>query len=96
MSDTLTDLLTRFPNCRVTIASSRPARKKPYEGQLKVLARKGRMIRVPRKAYWGNGRVIGNQVRNGRPLYDWVPEASLSASDRKLYQQLRLRKGDPE
>ncbi len=40
---TITDLLTQFPNCRVTISSG-PRRKKPYEGQLRVLVRKGRPV----------------------------------------------------
>ncbi len=89
---TITDLLTRYPNCKVTIRSG-PSRPKPYEGQLRVLARKGRLIRVRRKAH-ERGQFIGYQVRNGRPVWDWVSESSLSADDQQRYAQRRADRGD--
>ncbi len=90
---TLLDILKQFPNARVTISSSTP-RKKPYEGELRVLARKGRMIRVRRKAYGPGNRVIGDMVRNGRPQWDWVAESTLSALDRGTYMHTRAARGD--
>ncbi len=89
----LTDLLAQFPNCTVTI-TSRPARKKPYEGELKVLKRKGRLVRVPRRGYGAGNRFIGYQVRNGRPLWDWVAESSLTPLERGTYAHRRAERGD--
>lgn len=79
---TITDILTQFPNCRVTI-SSRPPRKKPQVGDVKILKSGQRLFRLQRPAY-ENGRLIGYQVRNGRYLYDWVKEQHLEESDRLM------------
>ncbi len=62
--DLLTDLLIRFPNCKVTINSSKP-RKKAKEGDIK-LKRGEKYIRqqvLTRDGY---------HVRNGRPVFEWV------------------------
>ncbi len=82
------DLLTRYPNCKVTIRSG-PSRPKPYEGQLRVLARKGRLIRVQQR-YQGS-----YCVRNGRPVWNWVGESSLSVDDQQRYARRRAERGDP-
>ncbi len=90
----LLDLLTRYPNCKVTIRSG-PSRPKPYEGQLRVLARKGRLIRVQQRAE-ARGAFKGYCcVRNGRPVWEWVPESSLSVEDQRCYAQRRAERGDP-
>ncbi len=67
MSDSpLFDLLTRFPKCRVTIASSRP---RPREGDRKLIKSRGGWHVRTQRITDGMGH-----VRNGRPVYDWVKE----------------------
>lgn len=91
----LTELLTAFPNARVTLTSrSRPSRPKPREFDEKVTKSRGVLIRVRRRGYGAGNQFIGYQVRNGRPLYDWMPEASLNEDQRKELEwarKLRVR-----
>lgn len=74
----LTDLLTAFPNCRVTIASSSP-RRKARAGDRRYTKRYGWQVREQCVVRYGNGQVIGHQVRNGRPVYEWVREEPQAA-----------------
>lgn len=76
MSDLITDLLTRFPTCRVTL-NSRPPRKKPQTGDTKIV-RGQKMVRRQRRAY-ERGQFIGYCVRNSRPQYEWVKEGMENA-----------------
>ena len=71
--DALTDLLTAFPSCRVTISSG-ATRRKPRVGDRKFTKKHGWMIRQ-RQTY--NGMSC---VRDGRPLYEWVREKSLDTT----------------
>ncbi len=70
-TDPLLDLLTRFPKCRVTIGGS--SRPKPREGDVKTVRGKRYVRRHRRTGARGvfEGYV---EVRNGRPLWDWVQE----------------------
>lgn len=55
---------------RMRLITSKP-RPRPMVGDVKIV--KGvRYVRVLRRALGPFGRVIGYQVRNGRPLFDWV------------------------
>lgn len=55
---------------RIRIITSKP-RPRPRVGDVKIV--KGvRYVRILRRALGPYGRVIGYQVRNGRPLFDWV------------------------
>lgn len=78
----LTDILTQFPRCRVTFASS-PSRRKPCQGDRRWTVRHGWEVRVQAESRNPNGSFIGYQVRNGRPVLGWVREADLTATQRK-------------
>lgn len=67
--NSILDILTRFPNCRVTIRSG-PSRPKPCAGDIKVLKDGTRLVRR-QQIYQGMGL-----VRNGRPRMEWVREGS--------------------
>lgn len=55
---------------RIRLITSKP-RPRPKVGDVKIV--KGvRYVRVLRPALGPYGRVIGYQVSNGRPLFDWV------------------------
>lgn len=55
---------------RLRVSTSKP-RPRPKVGDVKIV--KGvRYVRVLRRALGPFGRVMGYQVRNGRPLFDWV------------------------
>lgn len=66
MSDLITDLLTRFPNCRVHINSG-PIRARPKAGDVKIVRGK----RMVRRQVRYQGMYC---VRNGRPVFEWVKE----------------------
>lgn len=72
--NTLTDLLTAFPNCRVTISSGAP-RRKPRQGDRKHTKKHGWLIRR-QQTYQGMSCVRGN-----RPVWEWVREDSLEESE---------------
>ena len=66
MSGPLLELLRAHPTCRVTICRG-SSRRKPQSGDVKVVRGK-RYVRqqvMTRDGY---------HVRNGRPVYEWVPE----------------------
>lgn len=73
MPNLATDLarvMAAFPAARIHVVS-RTKKPKPQVGDVKTV--KGvRYVRILRPAYGPNGRVVGHQVRNGRPLFDWV------------------------
>ncbi len=74
--DPLLDILQRFPNCRVAISSGR-SRPKPREGDRRFFKTKGGWyVRRQVVARRGNGQAIGYQVRNGRPVFEWVREGA--------------------
>ena len=64
--DPLTEILTRFPKCRVTIGSSKP---RPRDGDRRFFKTKGGW-HVRRQVY----RDGMYHVRNGRPMFEWVKE----------------------
>ena len=72
--NTITDILTAFPNCRVTISSGVSCRK-PRQGDRKHTKKHGWLIRR-QQTYQGM-----SCVRNGRPVWEWVPESYLDKSE---------------
>ncbi len=65
MMNTLFDLIASSPNCRITICSSKP-RRVSRSGDVKILKRKGRMVRR-QATYQGCG-----MVRRGRTVWEWI------------------------
>lgn len=76
MTGPLLDLLQRFPKCRVTVSSA-TRRPRPTEGDRRFFKTKGGWhVRQQVMARYGNGQAIGYQVRNGRPVFEWVKEGA--------------------
>ena len=71
---TLASILTAFPNARVTISSG-PYRRKPRQGDRRYTKRWGWQIRRD-QTY--NGMQV---TRRGRPVYEWVQESQLCATE---------------
>ena len=46
-----------------------------------------------RRYYWPDGG-YSYQVRNGRPVWDWVSEGSLTPDEIDLYKRTREMRGD--
>ena len=84
--NTLTNLLTAFPNCRVTISRGAP-RRKPRVGDRKLTKRHGWMIRR-RETYQGM-----DCSRNGRPAYEWVRESHLDQFELALLRGTGAARG---
>lgn len=84
--NTLTDILTTFPNCRVTISSCL-TRRKPRVGDRKLTKKHGWMIRR-RQTYNGMGC-----SRNGRPVYEWVAERHLDQFDLDVLRNMGRDRG---
>jgi hypothetical protein len=96
MSDFITDILTRFPNCRITInGNPRPSRPKPREYDEKVTKSRGVLIRLQLRD--GKGGQIGSScVRNGRPVWQWVRESDLDEYHRQGLKWARMMRRGKE
>lgn len=88
----LTDILTQYPHCRVTISGSRTNRRKPREGDRRFTKSRGWFIRRQRRHYWPDGR-YSDCTRNGRPLSDWIAEDSLPADELDLLRRVGTSHG---
>lgn len=84
--NTLTSLLTTFPNCRVTISSG-AARRKPRQGDRKHTKKHGWMIRR-RQIYQGM-----DCSRNGRPVYEWVAERHVEKNSLDILRRCGAARG---
>ncbi len=71
---TLSEIAALFPNARISVTlsnrSTKP-RRQPREGDRKYTKRRGWLIRLQQRS---NGYCC---VRNGRPLWEWVPESEI-------------------
>lgn len=47
---------------------------RPSEGDVKILKSGERFVRRQIRVHDGAGRVIGREVSNGRPCFEWVAE----------------------
>ncbi len=98
LSSPLLDLLTRFPNATVTIRSSRkspsPA---PRAGDRRFIkSRGGWCVRLQEMAHNPDGSVIGGCVRNGKPVWEWVPEEGMISAELAMWKRVRENRGDKE
>lgn len=99
----LIDLLSALsPNSRVSItlsssSSKRYKRTTPRAGDRRFIKRRGGWcVRQQVMSYNRDGSVIGANVRNGKPVWEWVLEDGMTTMEVQLWKRVRINRGEKE